>query len=290
MYLLTMKTTLLDYPTLNGAYTVPDEKLRYCQKHGHVTLRDICTPEDIEPYRLVIEEEVNRAKNTERGGVYAKDIKERDTRNKAFLQFTNMWRRNAIIEGFSLAQRFGHIAAQLLGTDAVRIYHDQALFKEPGAGYTPWHQDQYYWPMETGKTVTMWMPLTPMGAEMGTLIFADGSHRDGPLGELAISDHSEAYYRSVVDAQGMNLSISELDVGDATWHYGWTLHKAPGNTTPNMRQVMTIIYCADDCEVLEPQNTNQAADLAAWLPGQQAGETVGSPMNPIVWDRNSIAG
>ena len=65
-------------------------------------------------------------------------------------------------------------AAHLLGVDGVRLSHDQALFKEPGGGRTPWHQDQCYWPLDTDKTITMWMPLVDVPGEVGT-------RRDVPL-------------------------------------------------------------------------------------------------------------
>ena len=58
--------------------------------------------------------------------------------------------------------RFAGVAAALLGVDGVRLYHDQALFKEPGGGPTPWHQDQVYWPLATDRTITMWMPLVDL--------------------------------------------------------------------------------------------------------------------------------
>ena len=37
-----------------------------------------------------------------------------------------------LFERFTLARRFAKIAADLMGVEGVRIYHDQALFKEPG--------------------------------------------------------------------------------------------------------------------------------------------------------------
>ena len=43
--------------------------------------------------------------------------------------------------------------------EGVRLYHDQALNKEPGGGYTPWHCDAYYWPVQSDKIVTAWVPL-----------------------------------------------------------------------------------------------------------------------------------
>ncbi len=66
-----------------------------------------------------------------------------------------------------MSRRLAKVAADLLGVENVRIYHDQALFKEPGGGPTPWHQDQYYWPIDTDKTITMWMPLVDIDVRYG---------------------------------------------------------------------------------------------------------------------------
>lgn len=43
--------------------------------------------------------------------------------------------------------------------EGVRFYADQALYKEPHGGYTPWHCDAFYWPLATDKAVTAWIPL-----------------------------------------------------------------------------------------------------------------------------------
>ncbi len=74
-----------------------------------------------------------------------------------------------------------------------------------------------------------------------------------------------------------------MNAGDATFHHGWTIHSAGGNTSPNLtREVMTIIYFADGARVAGPQNENQAADLAAWLGGRQPGEAADSELNPVL--------
>ena len=54
---------------------------------------------------------------------------------------------------------------------AVRVYHDQALLKEPGGGHTPWHQDQNYWPFDSKRTVFMWMPSVDIEPEVGSMHF-----------------------------------------------------------------------------------------------------------------------
>ena len=57
----------------------------------------------------------------------------------------------------------------------MRIYHDNALSKEPGCGRTPWHHDDEHFPLDTLQAVTAWMPVSAIPAPMGPLSFARGA-------------------------------------------------------------------------------------------------------------------
>jgi ectoine hydroxylase-related dioxygenase (phytanoyl-CoA dioxygenase family) len=189
------------------------------------------------------------------------------------------------VKRFVLARRFAQIAARLLGVGGIRLYHDQALFKEPGGGHTPWHQDQFYWPLGDVPTVTLWMPLVDISEVMGSMTFADGSHRHGfvPI-STQISDESERYFDDYVRDQGYPLTGGgAMRAGDATFHTGHTLHRAPGNTTQTVREVMTIIYYPDGTRVSEPANEFQKADRQAWLGGVEPGEVANGPLNPLLY-------
>ena len=52
-----------------------------------------------------------------------------------------------------------------------------------------------------------------------------------------------------------------MAAGDATFHNGWTLHRAPANPTDQMRCVMTVIFMPDGARVVEPANEYQGNDL-----------------------------
>ena len=211
-------------------------------------------------------------------------IEERGTYGKAFIQVPNLWRHDARAAQFTLARRFASVAAQLLGVPSVRLYHDQALFKEAGGGRTPWHQDQPYWPLDTNKTVTMWMPLVDVAPEVGTMTFASGSHQLGDLGAYVPSDDSDDVFGKLIDDKGLELhTYGPLKAGDTTWHNGWMLHHAPQNPTGVLRAVMTVIYMADGTRVTEPTSKEQAVDKKYWLPGTDAGDLAATELNPIVW-------
>lgn len=248
------------------------------RRDGHILLKEVASPAEIAIYQPYIKAAVERY-NTEH-----RPVAERDTYARAFLQIMNLWVRDEAVRRFTLARRFGKIAADLMGVKGVRIYHDQALFKEPGGGFTPWHQDQYYWPVDTDHTITMWMPLIDVTPEMGTMVFASGSQAAGYIGDLPISDKSEEVIKQFVKDRSYHLNPAPaMTRGDATFHGGWTLHSASGNQTTVTREVMTIIYVADGSRASKPDNKNRVNDLADWLPGLKPGDLVASLLNPLVY-------
>ena len=104
----------------------------------------------------------------------------------------NIWTKDELVKEFVFSRRLARIAAELMGTAGVRMYHDQALYKEAGGGFTPWHADQYYWPLASTHSVTAWIPLQATPMEMGPLAFAPKSHLLDLGRDLEISDESQA--------------------------------------------------------------------------------------------------
>ena len=267
-------------PELDGSCPVSAQHSTEFQRDGHILLRGVAAPEVVAPYRSII------LAARERFGAERTPLEQRDTYGKAFLKGINLWEHDEGVRRFVLARRFGQIAADLLGVNGVRVYHDQALLKEPGGGITPWHQDQHYWPLDTDNTVTMWMPLIDISPEMGTMRFATGSHQDGYLGDMKISDESEQKFEEYISKRGYRIAPGvAMQAGDATFHYGWTLHGAPANSTKRTREVMTVIWFADGARVMEPDNDNRRRDLARWMPGLKPGDLAATDLNPLVFQR-----
>lgn len=267
-----MKTTIIDQP-----FQVSEEAIAFFQKNRFIKLKNVLDAETLAYYGEAISKKVAEINTQD------KPMEQRDTYGKAFLQVMNLWQTDERVRKFTLHNKFANIAAQLLGVDRVRIYHDQALYKEAGGGATPWHQDQYYWPLDTQKTVTMWMPLIDIDVPMGMLTFAEGSHRDGLVKSIPISDESQSLLEAYVADKGYPIFRPDfMEAGDATFHYGHTLHKAPGNSSNQLREVMTIIYYADGSVIAKPENDAQEADRLRWFDGMNPGELAASYLNPVV--------
>lgn len=268
---------------LSSHYNLSPDQITEYQAKGHVLLRSVATGQEIQKYRELI------SNSTKELSKEYKPMHERDTYGKAFIQNMNLWVGDENVKPFSLAKRFAKIAADLMGVEGVRLYHDQALYKESGGGPTPWHQDQQYWPLDGVQCVTLWMPLVDATSAMGTMRFADGSQELGYLGSLNISDDSEAQLEALIQERDYVVSAAgDMKAGDATFHNGWCIHGAPGNSSEITREVMTIIYFADGAIISKPDSTQRENDLATWFPGLKAGDVAASELNPLVYHRTLL--
>jgi ectoine hydroxylase-related dioxygenase (phytanoyl-CoA dioxygenase family) len=270
-----------NYPDLSSDYDLSQSQIDQYQSNGHILLRGVANTQEVQAYRQLI------TRSTEELAKSYKPLHERDTYGKAFIQNMNLWVGDEGVRQYTLSRRFAKIAADLMGVDGVRLYHDQALFKEAGGGPTPWHQDQQYWPLDGVKCVTMWMPLVDAKADMGTMRFADGSQELGYLGAMNISDDSDSQLEGLIQEHGYHVAFAgDMSAGDATFHNGWTIHGACGNaSTTTTREVMTVIYFENGAIITPPDSESRENDLATWFPGLKAGDEAASDLNPIVFQR-----
>jgi ectoine hydroxylase-related dioxygenase (phytanoyl-CoA dioxygenase family) len=265
-------------PDLSTPFALATGQVEAYRRDGHVLVPGLATPDEIAAFRPGLLDAGEAVRHDHR------PLEERDTYGRAFVQMFNLWRQNDAAKAFVFAERFARVAAELMGVEGVRLYHDQALFKEPGGGPTPWHQDQFYWPLDTTDTVTLWMPLVRVTEDMGPMTFASGSQRLGSLGDFAIGDESQAEFECLVaEKQLSRSSCGALSPGDASFHAGWTLHSAPGNSSATMREAMTVIYFADGTRVGPLDHPNRRFDRDVWLRGCEPGEPAAGPWNPVLY-------
>lgn len=264
-------------PELDEQLFLSNQQINEFRENGHILIKDLVTKQEVKTYRS----EIVRAAET--FNTEQRKLEDRDTYGKAFLQIMNLWTKDEAVKKFVHAKRFAKVAADLMGVKNVRIYHDQALFKEPGGGHTPWHQDQYYWPVDTTNTITMWMPLIDLSKEMGILSFASGSHKTWEVFDYVISEESHKGFDEYVKNKNYPIvSANQMNAGDATFHYGCTVHSASANSSHKTREIMTVIYVADGANITEPVNQWQEADHEKWLQSFPIGGPVASEFNPLL--------
>ncbi len=263
---------------LQEPFAVSAEQINAYHQNGYLTIKQVLSA-DILLYMNDVISAAVAALNTEKAA-----LEERDTYGKAFLQVMNIWTKFAAVKEIVFSKKIAAIATALMEVKGVRLYHDQALFKEPGGGYTPWHADQYYWPLHSDKTITAWIPLQPVPLSMGPLEFSAGSQRLEEGRMLKISDDSESLIQQKLTLKHFPKIVAPFDLGEISFHSGWTFHRAGPNTTDQMRKVMTIIYMDRDMRLQEPLNNNQQADWDAWCPGARIREIIDTPLNPVLYE------
>lgn len=262
---------------LEATYPLTTDQIDFYQQFRYIKLKQVLNEETLQFFNQAITERVQQMNTVDT------PLEERSTYGKAFLQLFNLWREDEVVKQLVFSKRLAKIATDLMQTTGVRLYHDQALFKEGGGGITPWHADQYYWPLETDKTITAWMPLQATSLELGPLEFSAGSHRIVEGRELAIGDESETLIQQKLRVTDFRHVIEPFDAGEISFHSGWVFHRAGANITARMRKVMTIIYMDKDMKLKNPENKNQLNDRDTWCPGAKVGEIINSPLNPVLF-------
>lgn len=267
------KTALLE--ELNTSFQLSAENIAFYQEHGYIKLKNVLSAEVISYYGDLITDLVFKLNKL------TKPMEERTTYEKAFLQVMNLWEENDEAKEFVFSKRLAQIATELMGVSGVRLYHDQALYKEPSGGITPFHADQFYWPLSNSNTTTVWIPLQATPMEMGPLAFAEKS-QDVEIGrDKEISDESEAILSETLKQFKMN--EAPFDLGEVSFHSGWTYHRAGANVSDKARKVMTMIYMDKDIKVTEPTNKYRTADWQRWLSNKEVGTVADGVLNPVLY-------
>lgn len=264
--------------TMDQSFQLTNDQIEFYEKNKFIKIKHVFDQATIDYFNHAISRKVDELNEGH------PPMAERSTYGKAFLQLFNLWQEDDSIKELVFSKRLASIATALMKAEGVRLYHDQALFKEAGGGITPWHADQFYWPLATDKTVTAWIPLQAVSLEMGPLEFSAGSHQMIEGRDLSISDESEALIQKRLRVTNFEHVVEAFDIGEVSFHSGWVFHRAGANMTDQVRKVITIIYMDKDMILKDPENKNQINDWNTWCPGAKVGELINSPLNPILFD------
>ena len=267
----------MTFPLLDESYPIQQKDIAFYKKNNYIKLKNVLDKDCVKHFNQIISTQVSELLAEQ------KPLNERDTYGKAFIQKMNLWVQNEEIKKLIFSKRIAKIASNLMQTEGVRLYHDQALFKEAGGGITPWHADQFYWPLSTDRCITAWIPLQATPLEMGPLEFSAGSQQITEGRELSISDESENRISDNLRVTDFDHVIETFEIGEISFHSGWVFHRAGANNTKQTRKVITIIYMDKNMKLKEPENENQLNDWNTWCPNAKIGEIINSPINPILF-------
>lgn len=181
------------------------------------------------------------------------------------------------------------VAAQLMQSNTVQMFHDHVLVKEPGTSMaTPWHTDGPYYFVEGQQTISFWSPLDPV--KDATLRMVAGSHKwEKPVvptrwvSEESFFPNSEDYMPIPdPDAEGIRVLEWEMQPGDAVAFNYHILHGARGNTATTRRRAFSLRLLGDDARyVTRPGPTSPP------FPGHdmQQGQKLREDWFPMLWPK-----
>jgi ectoine hydroxylase-related dioxygenase (phytanoyl-CoA dioxygenase family) len=261
---------------MDRALVEPDAVERF-RRDGFVVIPDLLADDELDELGAAVTAAVDH-----RTAGDQRPLAERSRYEQSFTQCMNLWEDHLDVRPLTFHPRVGQAAAELLGVDAIRVWHDQALYKQAGGRPTDAHQDHPYWPMKETATVTAWIPFDGATRESGSLAFLPGSHLVGmrKFVNIFFGEPEDI----LADPELAEIEPVYVDVprGAVSFHHGLTVHFADANSTERARAVHTIIYFADG-------NTRgyPFPHFAVDRGGIELGRPIDSEVTPIAWPRPS---
>ncbi|HTY01643.1 MAG TPA: phytanoyl-CoA dioxygenase family protein [Bacteroidota bacterium] len=271
-----METLTFD---LTEAYPVPATLVAQYRRDGHILLRGVVPPAEVGHYRELVRD------------ILAQRAKVRSIRVSPevsmplFHQTANVWEQNEEVRSLVFSRRLARLAAVLMGVERVRLYHDEALLKEPGGAPTPWHKDHYNWPLSTHHTIKLWLALGDIHLNMGVMRFASGTHRAGQFPEVSPSYEADELFKRIIHDHNMPVMSYAMKAGDASFHSGDLLHAALANESEERREALAIIYYEDGTRIMTTNHEHRRRDLEEFFPGVRPGDVAEGAMHPLLYSR-----
>ena len=263
------------------------EQIDFYQDNGYIVIEDFLTPDELETWRRHVGDAVaQRDGRIVAGGPKAQDrVDSEESRyyDKVFVQRMNLWSDHEGMRELMLDPRLGKMVSALAGVHGMRIWHDQALIKQPWANPTGWHLDNPYWSYSSRDAITIWVALDDATRDNGCLYFLPGVHKsatfDGDTIGSNVSDLFEIYPQW---AQVQSVA-APMKAGSCSFHNGLMPHGAGANMTPGTRRAMTCGYMPDGCVFNGIRNILPQA----YFESLQIGDTLDDDaMNPLIWHKS----
>ena len=195
--------------------------------------------------------------NIQNPGRYAAENIKDGEGGRFFDDYCN-WNRISQFQEVIKNSKVAEVAAGLMKSKTVQVFHDHVLVKEPGTSKpTPWHQDSPYYFVEGSQTVSFWSPVDAVTD--ATLRCVAGSHKWSKPVLPTRWLNEDKFYKDTVkympvpdpDAEGMKVLEWDMDPGDAVAFHYRILHGARGNETKKRRRAFSLRLVGDDARYVE---------------------------------------
>jgi phytanoyl-CoA hydroxylase len=111
----------------------------------------------------------------------------------------------------------------------------------------PWHQDDFFFQCQPADgVVTTWIPLDDADEENGCLVYANGSHRRGPIPHVQVPARTWEWGADPGRVDESDAVAVPLRAGGVALHHSMTLHRTGANPTDRPRRALSTTWVAVD--------------------------------------------
>lgn len=226
---------------------ITPEQIKDYRENGFVQIDNFLDEAELAEWRKAVDEAVEKRKDNKLPDRKWVGDMEDDEKyyESVFKQRLNLWKDNEKINKIMLDERIGKMAADLAGVDGIRIWHDQALIKEPWANATAWHLDEPFWSFTTKDAISLWVALDDVTLENGCLFFIPGSHKLTTFENPGITEEMASVFKFYPDLAKRPTVSVPMKAGSCSFHNAMVVHGAQANMTPGHRRAMTCAYMPD---------------------------------------------
>jgi ectoine hydroxylase-related dioxygenase (phytanoyl-CoA dioxygenase family) len=266
------------------ARAVTDDLVQEFRTNGAVRIRNIFSSDELALLRDAID------RNIAGPSPRAKVASRPDDPGWFFEDFCN-WQDNAGYRRFVMESPAPSVAGALIGGDAVRIYHDHLLVKEPNTRQrTPWHQDQPYYNIVGAQNVSMWIPVDAV-SRASTLEFVAGSHRGPWLMPRTFMENEAKWFPegSLADLPDIESNRDaypilgwELEPGDMVCFHMLTLHASGGVSGDRRRRAFSLRFIGDDIRH-KPRPWRTSPEFPGLRETLAEEAPMDHPLFPVLW-------
>lgn len=250
------------------------------QRDGFLAINDFLSEDELQQWREVTDAAV-AARLRDESGMTNQNSDE--YYSQVFLQCINLKDSHEPMRGIILDERIGKVAATLAGVDGVRIWHDQALVKQPYGNATAWHLDNPFWSFFHKEAISIWVALDDATLENGCLWYLPGTHREARFEVTSIGANMRDLFKDYPEWQKIEAKAAPLKAGGAVFHNGLTAHGAGANMTNGQRRAMTCGYMPEGSTFNGQRNILSDEQMSKLKVGDVLNDDV---HNPLIWRRS----
>ncbi len=173
-----------------------------------------------------------------------------DSNNKKILHTFHKISDSKAIKKFATQKKFFEISNELIGSKSK--FRKCELFAKPSkiGIKSPPHQDNYYWCLKNGKSLTFWIALDKSNKKNGAMYYYDGSHSAGLVKHVAsnIKGSSQEVNNKKYLKRFKKITPS-LNIGDVLIHDSHIIHGSTKNNSKSNRMGLTIQFQSVKCKI-----------------------------------------